>query len=113
MDIVFNVSGLQLLQLLIAVILPVLVGLVTKKVTSEATKALLLLGLAVITALLTELAAAATAGVAYDLGSGLLLAISTFVVGVAVHYGLWKPVGVTAKVQAIGTATEPQAQPFG
>jgi hypothetical protein len=102
MEIVFNVSGVQLLQLLVAVILPVVVGLVTTRVTKPGAQAILLLLLSVVTALLTELLAAVTAGVAYDLGAGLLLALSTFVVGVAVHYGLWKPTGVTAKVAEIG-----------
>ena len=106
MDIEFNLSGLQLLQLFVAVILPVIVGLVTTRITKPGKQAILLLVLSVVTALLTELLAAATAGLTYDLGAGLLLAVSTFVIGVAVHYGLWKPTGVTAKVADLGVTAK-------
>ena len=87
------------MQLLIAFILPVLVGLVTTRVTSGALKAWLLAGLSLVTALLVELARALTAGTTYDLGVALLTALPAFVVSVASHYGLWKATGVTEKAQ--------------
>lgn len=103
MEITFDVSVWQILQLFVLpVLLPLLVGLVTKTVTSSSLKAILLLGLSVVTSLLTELLAAQQTGQSYNLAMGLLLAFITFVTGVAIQYGLWKPTGVTAAVQAVG-----------
>ena len=95
----FTLDPLAVVQLLIAFILPVLVGLVTTRVTSGALKAWLLAGLSLVTALLVELARALTAGETYDLGVALLTALPAFVVSVASHYGLWRPTGVTEKAQ--------------
>ena len=60
MDITFSITGVQLLQFAVAVLLPLLVGLVTTRVTKSGAKAVLLLALSVITSLLTELLAAET-----------------------------------------------------
>lgn len=98
----FTLDPAAVVQLLIAFILPVLVGLVTTRVTSPAVKAWLLAGLSLVTSLLVELARALTAGTVYDLGVALLAALPAFVVSVASFYGLWKPTGVTATVQDIG-----------
>jgi hypothetical protein len=95
----FSLSGLQLLQFAIAVLLPVLVGLVTKATWSPGAKSTLLLLLSTASGLLTEIATAAQANVTYDLGQGLLAAAGTFIVGVAVYYGFWKPTGVAAVAQ--------------
>lgn len=98
----FTFDPATVVQLLIAFVLPVLVGLVTTRVTSPAVKAWLLAGLSLITSLLVELARALASGTTYDLGVALLAALPAFVVSVASHYGLWKPTGVADKAQAIG-----------
>ena len=98
----FTLDPLAVVQLLIAFILPVLVGLVTTRVTSPAVKAWLLAGLSLITSLLVELGRSIASGTTYDLGVALLAALPAFVVSVASHYGLWRPTGVTETVQAIG-----------
>ncbi|MGY4859496.1 hypothetical protein [Cryobacterium sp. AP23] len=92
-----------LLWLLLAVILPILVGLVTTKETSPARKAIYLAALALVTGLLSQLLAAIEAGVAYDLFAGLIQGIGTFLVAVALYFGLWKPTGVTAAAQSVGS----------
>ena len=102
----FTLDPLAVVQLLIAFILPVLVGLVTTRVTSGAIKAWMLAGLSLITALLVELARALTAGETYDLGIALLTALPAFVVSVATHYGLWKPTGVSDRAQQVGVTTK-------
>lgn len=102
MDITFNIGIGQILQFVVAVFLPVLVGLVTKSSTSASKKAILLLGLSVVTSLLTEILNAVQSGGVYDLGVGLLAALTTFVVGVSLHYGLWKPTGVSETVANAG-----------
>ena len=38
---------------------------------------------------------------AYDLGNGLVLALTAFLVAVAMYFGLWKPTTVTAKAQNV------------
>ncbi|POH63974.1 hypothetical protein C3B59_10510 [Cryobacterium zongtaii] len=92
-----------LLWLLVAIVLPILVGLVTTKTTSPAKRAILLAALALITGLLSQLLAAINAGVPYALFTGLIQGIGTFLVAVALYFGLWKPTGVTAAAQAVGT----------
>lgn len=101
MNIVFNLPPALILGALVSTVLPLLVGLVTTKVTSGGLKAVLLAALAAATGLLTELLAAVNAGVAYDLGNGLVLALTSFLIAVALHYGLWKPTTLSAKAQSV------------
>lgn len=102
--ITFSLDPALVVALLVSTVLPVLVGLVTTRVTSGGRKAVLLAGLALATSLLTELGSAITAGEPYDVGLGLMLAIPVFVVSVATHYGLWKPTGASTAVQRVGAA---------
>ncbi|WNM75072.1 membrane protein [Microbacterium phage Morrigan] len=101
MDIAFTLDPALIIGLLVSTVLPLLVGLVTTRVTHGGVKAVLLAGLALVTSLLTELGAAVSNGVAYDLGQGLLLAIPTFLIAVGMHYGLWKPVGAANAAQSV------------
>ncbi|MFJ2297395.1 hypothetical protein [Oerskovia paurometabola] len=94
----FTLAPAIVVQLLVAFLLPVLVGLVTTRVTSSGRRAWLLAGLTLATSLLVELGRALTAGTGYDVGVALLAALPAFVVSVATHYGLWKPAGVTDAV---------------
>lgn len=84
------------LGLLISVVLPVLVGLVTTRVTHAGTKAVLLLALSTINGLLVEVA---SPGPGFDLGTAAILALVSFATGVLSHFGLWKPAGVSGKAQ--------------
>ncbi len=97
----FTFDPATVVQLLIAFILPILVGLVTTRVTSPAVKAWLLAGLSLVTSLLVELARALASGTTYDLGVALLAALPAFVVSVATYYGLWKPTGVAGAAQDV------------
>lgn len=100
--IAFTIDPWQVVQLIVAVVLPVLVGLVTTRTTSPGLKAVLLAGLAVVSSLGTEALAANEAGQTYDLGQGLIFGLGTFIVAVAMHYGLWKPTGTSSAVQGVG-----------
>ena len=100
--IAFTMDPAASVQLALTVFLPILVGLVTTRVTAPASKAWLLAGLTLITSLLAELARALTQGVTFDLGTALFLVIPAFAISVATHYGLWKPTGATAQAQALG-----------
>lgn len=88
------------LGLLTSLVLPVLVGLVTTRVTNASVKAVLLLALTAATGFVVELAAPHPDG--YSVGSAVILWAVSFGTGVLSHFGLWKPTGVTAKVQTVG-----------
>ncbi len=112
-------DALSIVQLCIAFVLPLLVGLVTKTSMRGGVKALLLAGLNLVLALLSELARALTAGETFDLGVALISALPAFIVSVGAHMGLWKPTGVTNTVQHLlvtdGDTTQqaPPTRPSG
>lgn len=102
----FSLTGWQLLTLLVGTILPLVVGLVTTRVTNAGLKAILLLALSAVIGLLGQLIAAHEANQDYDLGTGLVLFLGTFLIGVGTHFGLWKPTGVTGAAQDLGSRPE-------
>ena len=85
------------LGLLVSVVLPVLVGLVTTRVTAAGVKAVLLLALSTANGFLVELAGPHDAG--YSWQTALVLALVSFGTGVLAHFGLWRPTGVSGKAQ--------------
>lgn len=101
--ITFDIPLLQVLVLVGGVVLPLLVGLVTSRQTDPGKRAVLLAVLAVAAQLITELIRALESGEAYNIGTGLLLGLGTFLVSVGTHYGFWKPQGVSDKLIATGT----------
>lgn len=102
MNVTFGVDPLLIIQLVVSTVLPLLVGLVTTRLTPSSRQALLLAGLAILSSGLTELGESIAAGTAFDFGVWLVGAVGSFVVAVAVHYGYWKPTGVTDKALAAG-----------
>lgn len=102
MDITFDLEPGLIVGLLVTTVLPLLVGLVTKSNTSSGVKAALLAGLAALTGIGTELLVSIQAGTPYDLGTGLVFAVASFITSVGLHYGLYKPTGTTAAVQEVG-----------
>jgi small basic protein len=96
----FTFSWVGILTLVVTVILPVLTGLVTTKLTSPGKKAIVLALLAAITGFGSELLNALTTNTAYDVFAGLLTFITAFVIAVALHFGFWKPVGTTDAAQS-------------
>lgn len=102
---VFTLDPAVVIQLVLAVFLPILVGLVTTRVTSGAIKAWLLAGLTLVTSVLTQLGAAIAAHAAFDVGVALLAVIPAFAISVATYYGLWKPTGVGQAAQDVEATT--------
>lgn len=92
----------QVLSVLVGTILPLLVGLVTKTVTSEKVKALILAGLSAATAILTEAINVGGFGDQYSWQTALLTFVVTFITAVGFHLGFWKPTGAAARAQAAG-----------
>jgi len=105
MDLAFSVDLQLIIQLLVSTVLPLIVALVTKRTTPGGVQAVLLATLAVVSSGLTELLASIRADEPFDVGVWLVAAIGSFVVGVATHYGLWKPTGTTTKALAVGDKT--------
>jgi hypothetical protein len=93
-----NLDKAYWLGLVISVVLPVLVGLVTTRVTHAGVKAVLLLALSTANGFLVELAGPHDAG--YSVGTAAVLALVSFATGVLAHFGLWKPTGVARKAQS-------------
>lgn len=100
--ITFAPDWIQLLTLTVTVLLPLIVGLVTTSAVTAATKAILLAALAATSGLGAELLDALTSGQPYDLDAGLTTALAAFLIAVGLHYGLWKPTGLSRRLQAIG-----------
>ena len=97
------------LGLAVSVVLPVLVGLVTTRVTHAGAKAVLLLFLTALTGFVTEAAGPHPDG--YSVGTAVILWAVSFGMGVLSHFGLWKPTGVSGAAQdSLVTA---RSQPTG
>lgn len=97
------------LGLLTSVVLPVLVGLVTTKVTNSGIKAVLLLALSAANGFLVELS---NPGPGYHLGTAAVLTVVSFGVSVLAHFGLYKPTGVSAAAQGFPRALKtPKPKP--
>jgi hypothetical protein len=86
---------LSWLELLIAVVLPLVVAVVTREVRSSGLKAVALAALAAVSAALT--AVVANDGVLTE--ATLQAGVEYFLIAVASYYGLWKPTGVAPAVQ--------------
>lgn len=85
-------------ELLLATILPAVVALVQSRYASSRWGALLLVGLTVLTAVLTEL------GSTFDLGDAAEKFVIMFIIAVTAHYGVLRPAGITGKQGAISQA---------
>ena len=99
------------LQLVLAVVLPLLVGLVTTRVTEAHVKALVLLALSIVSSGITDLIATIQAGTMFDLGLWAISALTTFGLGVALHFGLYKPTGLSDAAQRTLVKAEPLRDP--
>jgi len=100
--ITFAFSWVALLILVVSVLLPVITGFVTTRVTSSSRKAVVLAVLSAVTGFSTELLNALQSNVTYDAFTGLLTAITVFIVAVAMYFGFWKPTGIAVKAQNVG-----------
>ena len=89
------------LGLLTSVVLPVLVGLVTTRVTSSGAKATLLLALSVLNAFVVQ---AADHPSGWSWSTAAIASLVSFGTGVLAHFGFWKPTGVSVLAQTKGIA---------
>ncbi len=103
--ITFTAEPALIIQLVLTLIMPLVVGLVSTKATAGAIKAWLLAGLTLLTSILTGLGDALATGSTFDLGASLLIAIPAFAISVSTYYGLWKPTGVGGTAQEFKPTT--------
>lgn len=102
-----NFDLAQVISLLIGVVLPLLVGLVTKWDTSSGFRAVLLLLLSAVSAFATEFLASMNTGTAFDVGATLLSVLGTFLIGVGMHFGFYKPTGASDAMKRVGDSSAP------
>lgn len=95
----FALNVPQLLNLFIAVVFPLLVGVVTKKVTSGRIKSILLASISLASGLVSQALAAILAGVPFDVVGAFLTGVAAWLIAIATYEGFWKPTGVAAAVQ--------------
>jgi len=93
----------DLVALALALIAPLLVGLLTKSSTPSGLKAALLAGLSVAVGVGNGFVNTAP-GQVWEWRAAVVTAVVAWVVAVATHFGLYKPAGVTARLQAVGPA---------
>lgn len=92
----------QFIAFVIGVVLPLLTGLVTRWNATGHTRALVLLGLSVITSFLTELVNALTTGQVFDAGAAIIAAFTTFLIGVGMHFGYWQTTDTSRAAREVG-----------
>lgn len=107
MTVVTDVNGLLGLQLVIAVLLPAVVGLVTTRVTEPRWKSVLLLGLTAVTSVAQELATSLQAHTEFRVFDVLMVAAGSYVLSMAVHLGVMNPLGLKDKLQSVGITADP------
>lgn len=93
-------------QLFLAAFLPLLVGLVSNMKTSAKRKTLLLAILTLINTMGGEAVEAWSAGQTYDIEAALTMYVPLLVSSIAIHYGVWKPIGTTEFVLQAGVKNE-------
>lgn len=90
-----GLTASEWLTMIVNTALPLVVALVTSRFADGAVKALTLLALSALSGLLVGVLAAVNAGLPVDWSHVLFAALVGYVVAVASHFGLWKPVNLT------------------
>jgi len=96
-------TAMQWLNLLINFLLPMLVALITSRAADGWAKAVTLLILSAVSGFGLSVIEAYQAGMPPDLGVSAWNALIGLVVAIAVHFGLWKPGGITGSQGLIQT----------
>jgi hypothetical protein len=93
-------------------LLPLVVGLITTRVTSSRDQFLLLASLTVLVTIATGAVSAHDAGTPFDVVQAVLNALAGFLVSVGTHFGIWKPTGLAGLLLAVGSrAVTPDPTP--
>lgn len=103
-----NLGGL--LSLAITVLLPILVGLVTRQSTSAGTKAVLLLALSAVNSILSAWLQAENTSAVFEWIPVVYTTAISFGIAVAVHLGFYRPTGVASAAQNSGVKDRPLSE---
>jgi uncharacterized membrane protein (DUF441 family) len=107
--------------LLVSIVIPLIVGLITKQKASAAVKAYAMVLLNLVAAVLVAFVTAHNNGVGFDWNGALYSFITSAVVSAVAHFAVLKPIGVTGTTGAIqssvpggigGDATVPPTLPL-
>jgi predicted membrane-bound spermidine synthase len=91
--IVFDIDWTYVLTFLVGTFLPLVVAIVSTKVTSAKAKGILLALLSLVTSIASGILDALLTASPYDLGQNILLFGGTFVWAVASYFGIWRAEG--------------------
>jgi hypothetical protein len=94
---VTSLDATQIVSLLVAVVAPLVVGLLTKSSTSKNIKAIALAAIAAAIGVANGFLA--TPHDKWSWSVAIVNGVIAWVVAVAVHFGFWKPVGATEVAQ--------------
>lgn len=85
-----------LLEILVSMVLPLIVGIVVKQVAHPAVRSVTLAFLSAVTAVATT-----GLGTNGEIGTSTVAqAVLSFIIAVGAYYGLWKPTGVAGTVNS-------------
>lgn len=102
----FDVNVPLVLNVLIATVFPLLVGVVTKATSSGRLKAILLATISLASGIASQLLAALTAGATFDLFAALITGLAAWLIAIGIYEGFWKPTGAAAVVnENVGVGT--------
>lgn len=88
-----------LINFVIAIVFPLLVGLFTKLSTSDTVKAIALATISILSGLLSQFVAALATDQPFNWFVAVMAALGAWVIAVASHFGVWKPTGASAAAQ--------------
>lgn len=95
----FTTIWSMLLWMAVTVLMPLAVGLITRPSTPAGVKSLLLVIASALNGFLSE---ALEAGSKYRWEDGWVQFLSSLVIAIALHYGVWKPLGASRRAQEVG-----------
>ena len=96
--IVYNFDVWTLLGFLVQIALPLVIGVVSTKVTPENLKWTITAGITAVISLITSLLTAHDAHTSFDLFQAIITAVAGFLISVGTHFGVWTPTGIADKL---------------
>jgi len=108
-----DIDIITIINWVIAFGLPLLVGVITKRMSESLPKVLWLAGLNVVNSALGELARSLQEGTVWSLGSFLFTLMGALAVAYGAYSNVWKPTGAAARVQGFKADSGAPVAPTG
>ena len=96
-----TVTVAQLISSLVGIVLPILVAVITDRAASGAVKSVALLALAAVSSFLSAWLVALNGGAPFDWSQAAFGVLTTFVIAVAMHFGLWRGIGASGSASPV------------